>query len=295
MGNDLNKVVELSVADKDVLIEKKATCPFLGCAVAGGDVAVRNSAQSPLAAIDEVQKLGNSGGGDLGDLLVVFANGNHAFMRSDSGKLDKVPSGLFSLDLPGSQGAHPGHSGILMGDPQTPVSGRLSLANFERLTSLAKDGLVKRSDVGRFIAQNLLNDPKSKVDVKTATMPLVSDLVAFGKGVHEFVASLFGSGADRSEAHRSVQERLTKILGENNLIGSAGEFGLLFAFFANKPGAKKVDGEPAVAVEDLKAMFVEKRFPDGSENWKKSWADWAENTTALAASAAKEYLTRRHT
>jgi hypothetical protein len=85
--------------------------------------------------------LGNSGGGDLGDLLVLFATGNHALLRGDSGKLDKeVPSGLFSLEFPGSQGAHPGHSGILMGDPEALDSGRLSLTDFERLTSRAKGG-----------------------------------------------------------------------------------------------------------------------------------------------------------
>jgi hypothetical protein len=72
-----------------------------------------------LASIEDVRRLGNSGGGDLGDLLVRFASGNHAFMRGEDGKLNKkVPIGLFSLELPGSQGSHPGHSGILQGDPE---------------------------------------------------------------------------------------------------------------------------------------------------------------------------------
>jgi len=73
-----------------------------------------------LASIEDVRRLGNSGGGDLGDLLVMFASGNHAFMRGDDGKLsEKAPNGLISLELPGSQGSHPGHSGILQGNPET--------------------------------------------------------------------------------------------------------------------------------------------------------------------------------
>jgi len=66
---------------------------------------------TPRASIEDVRLLGNSGGGDLGDLLVVLASGNHAFMWGDDGKLsERVPNGLFSLELPGSQGSR--HSGI---------------------------------------------------------------------------------------------------------------------------------------------------------------------------------------
>ena len=303
MGDE-NKAVELSVDEKDQLVERKATCPFIGSAVAEGKLAVRCSAENPLASIGDVERLGNSGGGDLGDLLALFAAGNHAFMRGDSGKLDKeVPSGLFSLDFPGSQGAHPGHSGILIGDPERIDSGRLSLADFERLTSRARDGWIKRSDVGRFIAENLARDPKSKVDVSNVTKLVGQDLRALTGDVHKFALTfgprwlrkLFGFGEGRRLVSRNLKESLTKLLGEDNLVGSAGEFGLLFAFLANRPGAKKVDGEPAVAVEDLKNMFIEKRLPAGSEGWKKSWADWIENTAELAASAAKQYHTLRST
>jgi hypothetical protein len=86
---------------------------------------LRGDADNPLASIEDVRRLGNSGGGDLGDLLMMFASGNHAFMRGDDGKLsEKVPNGLFSLELPQSQGSHPGHSGILQGNPETLDSGR---------------------------------------------------------------------------------------------------------------------------------------------------------------------------
>ena len=295
MGNDPNKVAELSVDEKDLLVEKKATCPFIGSAVAQGKLAVRNSAKNPLASIEDVRKLGNTGRGDLGDLLVVFATGNHAFMRGDSEKLDKeVPSGLFSLEFPGSQGSHPGHSGILQGDPEIPGSGRLSWADFTRLASRAKDGLIKRSDIGRFIAENLFKDAKSKVFGNNVATLLAGDLLAFVETIGPaWMRRLFGSDEDASTAHREIEEKLTKLLGEDNLVGSAGEFGLLFALLANKPGAKEIDGEPAVSLRDLEAMFLEKCLPDGWETWKKSRMDWVKNTTGLLVSAAKEYWALR--
>jgi len=295
MSDNPNKVVELSGDEKSLLVERKATCPFIGSAVAQGKLAVRNDAKDPLASIEDVRRLGNTGGGDLGDLLAVFASGNHAFMQGDSGKLDKrVPSGLFSLEFPGSQGSHPGHSGILQGDPQIPGSGRLSDPDFARLTSRAKDGWLKRSDVGRFIAENLLKDARSKVFGKNTSALLASDLVRFVETIGPALMSkLFKSDEDASTAHRDLEEKLTRLLGEDNLVGSAGEFGLLFALLANKPGTKEIDGEPAVAVQDLKAMFVDKRLPDGWESWKKTRVDWVKNTTGLLISAAKEYRTLR--
>jgi hypothetical protein len=218
-------------------------------------------------------------------------------MRSDSGKLDKsVPSGLFSLEFPGSQGSHPGHSGILQADPEIPGSGRLSKNDFARLTSRAKDNWIKRSDVGRFIAENLIKDPKSKVFEKNTAALLASDLFEFVETTGSALMSkLFRSDEEASTTHRDIEEKLTKLLGEDNLVGSAGEFGLLFAFLANKPGAKEVGGEPALAVEDLKTMFVDKHLPDGWETWKKLRIDWVRNTTGLLISAGKEYRTLKRT
>src|SRR5574337_944709 len=130
MNPDPDALVELSADERHLLAERKATCPFIGSAVAGGTLGVRNSADNPLARIEEVRALGNSGGGDLGDLLAIFASGN----------LDEpAPAGLFSLEFPGSQGAHPGHSGILQGDPAVPGSGRYSPGDFARLTGRARD------------------------------------------------------------------------------------------------------------------------------------------------------------
>jgi hypothetical protein len=297
MSDNPNKLVELSGDEKALLVERKAACPFIASAVAQGQLPVRNDAKDPLASIEDLKRLGNTGGGDLGDVLVLFASGNHAFMRGDSGRLDKsVPSGLFSLEFPGSQGSHPGHSGILQGDPEIPGSGRLSQADFARLTSRAKDGWIKRSDVGRFIAENLRKDPKSKVFGKKTAALLASDLSEFVETTGSALLSkLFGSDEDVNTTHRDIDEKLTKLIGEDNLVGSAGEFGLLFAFLVNKPGAKEVEGEPALAVPDLKAMFVDKHLPDGWDTWKKSRIDWVRNTTGLLISAGKEYLTLKRT
>ena len=295
MSDNPGKPVELSRDEKALLVEERATCPFIGSAVAQGKLVVRNNAEDPLASIEDIRGLGNTGGGDLGDLLAVFARGNHAFMRSNSGKLDNlVPNGLFSLEFPGSQGSHPGHSGILQGDPEILGSGRLSEADFARLTSRAKEGWIKRSDVGRFIAENLLKDPKSKVFEKRTAALLASDLVRFVETVGPaLISNLFGSEEEARTDHRDLEERLTKLLGEDNLVGSSGEFGLLFTLLANRPGNKEIDGEPAVAVNDLRAMFVDKRLPEGWENWKKTRVDWVKNTTALLISAGKEYRTLR--
>jgi hypothetical protein len=294
MSLDPNTIVALTSAETDRIVETLVTCPFVGSAVAEGKLGVRNSADNPLASIEEVRELGDSGGGDLGQVLVLFAMGNQAFMRGDDGKLDRhAPSGLFSLEFPGSQGAHPGHSGILMCDPETPGSGRLSRADFDRLAARATDGVIKRSNVAHFIAQNLAKDANAKVFGVNVAKAFGADLVGLGAAIiPALVEKLVGEPA--AGAGRDFEEKFTRLTGEDNLIGSAGEFGLLFALVANKPGAREVDGEPTVSLADLESMFVQKRLPPGFETWRKTRADWVRNTIHLAAEAAKEYsrLTR---
>src|SRR5262249_50471471 len=93
------------------LVRKKVTCPFLGSAVHPEFLAVHDDADNPLASIEDVRRLGTAA-------AAIPA---------------QVPNGLFSLELPGSQGSHPGHSGILQGNPETLDSGRVSEADFARL------------------------------------------------------------------------------------------------------------------------------------------------------------------
>lgn len=276
---------------RDKMVETKITCPFLGSVVHQELLAVSNAPGNPLAGIEEVRRLGNEGGGDLGDLLMFFARGNHALMRGSSGlALDApVPAGRFSLELPGSQGSHPGHSGILQGDPNVLASGRLSQPDFDRLASCASNGLLKRSDVGRFIAQNLRKDPNAKVAQATVAELLAQDLAGVVRAVAAKVVSAISAIGKGSGGGGDVEQKLTKLLGEDNLVGSSGEFGLLFAFLSNDPATRQLDGEPALSLDHVRGMFITKELPRGWQNWKKSRADWVLHTTHLLLSAATEY------
>ena len=284
---DLERAVDLSSTARSRLVETKVTCPFLGPAVASGKLAVRGAADDPLASVEDVRRLGNTGGGDLGDVLAVFAVGNHARMKGSGDRLDvPVPGILFSLELPGSQGSHPGHSGILQGDPEQLASGRLSRADFDRLATHATNGLLTRTAVGRFIAENLRRDPKSKVGAGESGKPIHKDLVGTLSAVPSLVKTLLDP---KAETDGAFEQQLTKLLGEDNLVGSAGEFGLLFAFLANSPATRTIDDEPAVSLEEVRSMFVERRLPNGWESWKKTRSDWFKHTAGLVKSATHAF------
>jgi hypothetical protein len=286
-------MIEKAVIDAETrtrIIETKITCPFLGSAVNEERLSILGEADNPLASIEDVRRLGNTGGGDLGDLLVLFAEGNHAFMRSGSGVAlnTPVPPGLFSLELPGSQGSHPGHSGILQGDPRKLDSGRLSTDDFGRLAVLTKEGLVKRSDIGRFISENLKRDVASKVVGSSVAQLLLEDLEALlGAAASALIGLVKSDGA--AVKLRTMEGKLTKLLGEDNLVGSSGEFGLLFALLGRSPRAGELDGEPALSFEDVRSMFLNKRLPEGWEMWSKTRADWAVHTASIILSAAREF------
>jgi len=279
--------LKASSGDLNSIATKKATCPFVGSAVAGGALKVYQSTTSPLASIQEVVALGNTGGGTLGYVLQLFATGNHAI--AVPGK-NQVPLGMFSLDFPGSQGSHPGHSGTLQSDWRLVNSGRWSQPDFDRLLKYAQNGLIKRSDFGKFIGDNLKKDKNSKVVGSNVLSLLAQDVGASLTKIAPAITSLITKGEKASASEiRDVAISVTKVLGEENLIGSAGEFGLLFAFLKQSKLTKVVDGEDALSVADLTSMFRDKKLPDGWQLWKKSGLDWVTSTTALAVSAAKHY------
>jgi hypothetical protein len=291
---DVPPVVELADPARRQLVDKKVACPFLGPLVVAGRLSVHQDASKPLAQIADVTALGNTGGGSLGDVLEKFAQGNHAFMPGPSGALDvPAPAGFFSLDLPGSQGSHPGHSGILQGNPKAIDSGRFDAAAFQRLTSLAKDGVIKRSDVGRFIAHNVSADPAASVfPASRILVDVAHSALEAPRALFEWVSNKVRGEQDEKE-QRELLQKLTKASGESNLIGSCGEYGLLFAFFEHKPGSRIVDGEPTVSVDDIRLMFEQKKLPDGWDTWLKTSSGWTKNTLALVKAATTEVLATR--
>ena len=270
----------LSDSDREAIARQKVTCPFLGPVVRGGLLPVCGSTERPLAVVDDVAALGDTGGGDLGRrVLRVFAIGNHRRVPGLSGAFEEAaPEGMMSLDLSGSQGAHPGHSGIMLGDPRRIDAGRFSEAAFERLAGYANtEGLLTEEAVGRFIFENIARDPEASV---LPVRRLAVDLLGVADEVLDsLLARLARRRTEQDEAE--LLEKLTKLAGADNLIGSAGEFGLLFAFFANRG-----EGE-GVPLADARTMMAEQRLPHGWEGWPKRATDWVHATLAITAAAIK--------
>lgn len=87
-------VQKLGAGDLDTIAQTKATCPFLGSVVKSGVLPVSGSVARPIARIQDIQRIGNTPSDQgFGQLLAMFALGNHG-----------IGNGLFSLDLPFSQG-----------------------------------------------------------------------------------------------------------------------------------------------------------------------------------------------
>jgi len=282
------KKIALSDSQLDSVVRKKVACPFMGPAVRRRELAVYSSVERPMAAIQDIVDLGDTGGGDLGRrVLRIFAVGNHRRMPGPLGQFDEaVPAGMMSLDLAGSQGAHPGHSGIMLGHPAELDAGRFSQEDFARLAHHANaDGRLSVEAVGRFVAENLARDPDAKV---FPIARLAADLFGLADEVFDSLqARLLGRRTERDEAE--LLEKLTKLAGADNLIGSAGEFGLLFAFFAHR-GKGESDDEPGLDIADLEAMMAHLRLPDGWASWPKKATDWIHATTKIAAFATRARL-----
>lgn len=277
-----------TLAPNDVELEqiarRKVTCPFMGPAVRQRLLEVHNGADRPMAAVQDIADLGDTGGGDLGRrVLRRFAVGNHRRVPDAAGKFtEATPPDMMSLDLAGSQGAHAGHSGIMLGNPRKLDAGRFSPEDFDRLAAHADArGKLTMEAVGAFVAENVARDPEAKV------MPVGRQMVSLFGVVDELfdslVAHLLRRRSDRDEAE--LLERLTKFAGEDNLFGSAGEFGLLFAFFANRPG--RDDDELTLDIAELRQMMEELRLPDGWDTWRKNASDWVHATTQIARSALR--------
>lgn len=279
MTESNNTAVSLSREERHAIAEKMASCPFVGAAVSTGQLQVLNTAETPLASIDEIARLGDLGGGDLGThVLKLFARGNHSrWLATANGNNLFVPPGTFSLEFGGSQGAHAGHSGILLGNPGQVGCGRFDPSQFERLSGHAdQNERLSIDSIGDFIADNLKQD--SNVQVLPA-WELIKDTAGLLNEYKDVV--LGGDESERTEAF----EALTKLLGEDHLVASAGEWGLLFAFLNNSPNSD--DGD--IALSDVTAMFVNKQLPAGWETWKKSALFWIKATLRLTKDASFAY------
>lgn len=273
---------------------RKATCPFVGSAVVSGHLPVTQvdpSGARPIASIDTIVSIGNTPkGSTLGYVLKVFSSGNHAKMLGDDGKtLSKdVPPNTFALDFPGSQGAHFGHSGILMGDPHTLNSGRWSQNDWARLIAKAQGGLLTTQAIGEFIGENCHNDPNSKTASDLSLIGLLASDVGKLLGQVGILAKTVFTAPEKAtpDQWRAVTSGITKLAGDDNLIGSAGEFGLLLAFLEHSPNTKNGS---SFSVKEIESMFHSKAFPAGWDAWQKSALSWVTYSTELAFYARHKF------
>jgi hypothetical protein len=241
-----------------------------------GAVTVGGTVDHPLGATSDAIALGNAGGGDLGLVLEFFAGINHNAVVGASGATSTpVLPHTFALWFPGSHGAHPGHSGILMGDPRDPRSGRFAsdrLADLEtNYTTQYPDGkrYISLDQIGAFIAKNVKADPKSR-------------------GVNLAGATSLAAQITKLTARAALgdpnllQDVLHLFVTSDDLVNSSGEFGLLFTRFSD---ATDASGNPLVSTDVVDALFVDGRFPDGWDRKPARALDWVVNTLKITQHA----------
>jgi hypothetical protein len=301
---------------------------------------------APIVGDGSIEALGNTGDvrigkspkpSTLGYVIAGFALGNHGVIPQTG---EQVPSNTFSLDFPGSKGSHPGHSFILQGDPTKPNTGAFSASDFQRLVAPKTSDLVcpeesaatgqgkadpgghaeevvvggksvrivRRSEFGKFIAENVYRDPNAKAGGKNAAFwRIAADTVELGQQLTSDLADVVSKAealrnanagqeahVEFLEQHRGLATKLTTLLGEDNLIGGSGEYSLLLTFLQNSPKTVDADSaDPGYSVEDLTLMFQGdangRRLPDGWQTWNKDAFVWTANTTALLTVAAAHY------
>lgn len=275
-GDGVVPELKLTATQRDTMVKKAATCPFMHTAVKSGQVRIRGSLDQPLGDTGDVVHLGNAGGGDLGKVLAFFAHTNHNRMVGPNGVTDTpVPDNTFGIWFPGSQGAHPGHSGILMGDPADVKSGAFSPDRLARLTSdyatLYPDGkrYISREQLGAFIADNVANDPDSR---------------GFNLDGIKSVSSQLVDLATRAAANdpNVLQDALHLLVTSNDLVNSSGEFALLITRFADGTDAA---GHPIISTAAVESLFRDGVFPPGWDQHPALAADWVWNTISIAKSA----------
>ena len=142
--------------------------------------------------------------------------------------------------------------------------------NLDRLIKLKGDGghaeiapngslVVRRSELGKFVAQNVSCDPNA---ISALKRPF-GFATLLGHNIEDFSESAFKVVAlkleeqDNSKEVTQLLEDMVQIAVADNMIGSAGEFGWLMTFL--RPSEATVllsDDDPALAVRDITAMFA---------------------------------------
>jgi len=268
--------LQLTTSQRDTLVHKGATCPFMRTAVNDKRVRIRGAIDKPLGDTGDVIHLGNAGGGDLGKVLEFFAHINHNRLNGPGGLTETpVPDNTFGIWFPGSQGAHPGHSGILMGDPGDATSGRFTAERLTRLTSdystLYPDGkrYISREQIGAFIADNVGNDPTSRGFDLAGMQALSTQLADLARRAAENDPNL-------------LKDVLHLLVTGNDLVNSSGELSLLFTRFAD---GTDVSGHPVISTGAVESLFRDGVFPAGWDQHPARATDWVWNTLAIARSA----------
>lgn len=182
-----------------------------------------------------------------------------------------------------------------MGDWRKVNTGAFNNVKFQQFISAATStGTINNIDIGNFIAANLIADPQSKV-VITNTNNIISELFSDSFSAFKNVGVLLGNYLAKgptvatADDERAVVQALAKVAGDDNLIGSAGEFGLLCAFLKNSPRTQVINGRTAFSVAEITGMFRDKKFPIGWDTWKKQAHDWVSCTVDITFAATKQY------
>jgi hypothetical protein len=271
---DTTHPLNLSDDDRRAIIQKKATCPFVGTALALKRLFVFGSTDKPLARImglGSAGAIGDTGGGNLSLGFQVVARADHGF----DPRHVAAPVGMFSLEFPATQGVHFGHSYILTGDPKTPNSGRLNTSNLQRLIGQQGDGghaesaddgtlVVRRSQLGKFVAQNVACDPKAVTGGLKQILLMGKDLAALAADTAEAVEAQV-DGTLQASDDTKIRADLERLLAnDNDILKASGEYGLLTMLLAPSPNARTINGEPALSVEDIENIFVGKRDANGN-------------------------------
>lgn len=96
---------------------------------------------------------------------------------------------------------------------------------------------------------------------------------------------------DLVSLHRDPSvEKIVRLTGTNNLVGSSGEFGLLMTML-EVPDVE-IDGDPVVRASDVKAMFVDKQLPEGWDARPKTASRWVQHTMGILLAAEGDRFRR---